>query len=123
LTTPAPPVSQPLNDIFANVTLDANGNGIASTGPARVREHWQVSSVYVTVSTNVLEATCTVFVGTTLGSATAFGTTFTGSTGDTCGVGIDIQPGMRVWAQWKGGDPGSTGQLNVTGEYTIGRPQ
>jgi hypothetical protein len=118
-----PQAAQPLNDIFGTVVLDGTGAGVASIGPARVREHWQVSSAYVSVSTNNNEAQCTVYVGTTLGSSTAFGTTFTGSTGDTCGIGIDIQPGMRVWAKWTGGDAGATGIVNLSGTYTLGAPQ
>lgn len=116
-----PSVTNPLNG-FASVKLDGSGNGIASIGPQRVREHWQPSSASVSVSSNTLEAQCSVYLGSTLGSATFLGQTATGSTGDTCGIGVDMQTGMLIWAKWSGGDPGAIATLVPNGEYTIGAP-
>lgn len=114
----------PLPQAFANVTLDGSGNGVAQLGPTRVREHWQPKFASVKVATNVNEATCTVYYGNTISSATFVDASITGSTGDICGFGdVDLQPGMFVFAQWIGGDPGAIATVAVQGTYTIGAPQ
>ena len=114
---------KPLNQPFATVTLDSNGNGIASLGPQRVREHWQPTSASVSVATNTKEAQCSVYMGTVANSTTFLGQTATGSTGDTCGFsGQDMQTGMRIFAQWTGGDAESVATVVVNGTYTIGAP-
>lgn len=101
--------------------LNGSGNGVASIGPQRVREHWQLISAAVQVATEVKQAVCNLYVGSTMGQATFFATTINGSGGDTCGFGgMDIQPGMQVWAQWVGGDANETATLTITGTYTTG---
>lgn len=123
MTTPKAP--QPLRggSAIANITLDGSGNGIASIGPVVAREHWQILSAAVKVATHNLESRCSVFVGTTAQSGTFFGTSFTGSSGDTFSLGnIDIQSGMQVFAQWTGGDPGALATLTLFGTYTQGAP-
>jgi hypothetical protein len=122
MTTPGQ--IQALPQPFASVTLDVNGNGVASLGPQRVREHWQPSSAAVSVATNTKEAQCSVYMGTIMNSTTFLGQTATGSTGDTCGfAGQDMQTGMKVFAKWTGGDPGSVATVVVNGTYSIGSPQ
>lgn len=114
---------KPLNQPFATVTLDGSGNGIASLGPQRVREHWQPTSASVSVATNTKEAQCSIFMGTVANPSTFLGQTIQGSTGDTCGfAGQDMQTGMKIFAQWKGGDPGSVATVVVNGTYSIGAP-
>jgi hypothetical protein len=106
----------------ATVVLDVNGNGTVSLGPTRVREHWQPASANVKVSTNNNEAVCRVYAGPAPADAYFQSSTLTGSTGDSCPLGIDIQTGMSVWAVWQDGDPGATATLVVPGTYTIGAP-
>lgn len=113
---------KPLAQPFATVILDGSGNGVASLGPLRVREHWQPTSANVSVATNVNEAQCSIFMGTVMNNTTFLGSTFTGSTGDTCGINQDMQTGMQVFAKWTGGDPGSVATVMVNGTYTIGAP-
>lgn len=115
---PLPIRGSPLS---VTVELNGSGNGQVSIGPQRVREHWQLISAAVQVATQVKEATCSIYVGSTIGQATFFATTINGSTGDTCGFGgMDIQPGMQVWAVWSGGDANQTATLTITGTYTTG---
>jgi len=117
------PQTYPLNQ-QTTVLLNASGNGIASCGPQVVRQHWQPTAAAVSVATNVSEAQCSVYYGTTVGSGTFLGQTAKGSTGDTCGIaGIDLPPGAQIWAEWKGGDPGSTATMVVQGQYSTGAPQ
>jgi hypothetical protein len=117
------PKTYPLNQ-QATVVLNSNGNGIASCGPLVVRQHWQPTAVAVSVGTNVSEAQCSIYYGTTVGSGTFLGQTATGSTGDTCGIAaIDLPPGAQIWAQWKGGDAGSTAVMVVQGQYSTGALQ
>lgn len=103
--------------------LDGSGNGSIMQGPQRVREHWQVEAVGVEVTTLpiILEAQCKVAVGVP-GGITTYGTSATGSTGDTCSVGQDIQTGQVVTATWKGGDAGAIATMTIFGTYTIGTP-
>jgi hypothetical protein len=119
LTQPLPGGAQ-----HASVTLSGSGNGTAQIGPSRVREHWQVSAVAVSVATQTKEASCSVYIGTSVGPATFVGNTATGSSGDTCGCGgIDIQPGTLIFAVWENGDADETATITVFGTYTIGSPQ
>jgi len=106
-----------------SVTLNASGNGTVTLGPQIAKEHWQVASATVSVTTNVKESACSVFLGTTPVSSTLYGQTETGSTGDTCTIGQDIQSGQLVIAQWTGGDVGSVATMTLTGTRTIGAPQ
>jgi hypothetical protein len=118
---PKPPRLLPL-DYSANVTLDVNGNGIVSLGPQFVREHWQPGAAYVSVTTNVLEASCEIFLGSNIVSSTGLAQTSKGSTGATCSLSGDMPTGYQIWAVWAGGDPGSQATLRVTGTRTIGDP-
>jgi hypothetical protein len=107
----------------ADVTLNSSGAGMASVGPQLARQHWQLTAASVRVSTDNAQAQCSVYVGPTPSAPYFFSQTITGSTGDTCGFGgLDIQPGIQVWAVWTGGDPGSTATLTVFGTYTTGAP-
>ena len=128
-TTPAPMVTSGLGNgpwpmdpqrYSISTILDNNGNGSVSLGPVYVREHFQVTSASVQVSTANKEAQCSVYVGSTIISNTFFGTTQTGSTGDTCAIGQDIQTGQQVFAVWTGGDAGSTATMTLNGTRTIG---
>ena len=119
-TKPQPLPGGPLS---VNVILDGSGNGQVSLGPQRAREHWQVSSIGVKVATNVKEALCSAYVGS-FGALQSqfFGSSFTGSTGDTCNIDEDLQPGQLVTAVWTGGDAGANATMTVYGTYTIGAP-
>lgn len=112
----------PLWQPFATVTLDGSGSGTAKIGPARPREHWQVTSANISVATNTLEAICTVYMGTVAGPQTLIDTSFQGSSGDACGINQDMQTGMLIFAKWVGGDPGSVATVIVNGTYSIGAP-
>lgn len=116
-----PSATYPL-DTFASVILDANGNGIVPLGPGLPREHWQPGSGYVSVGTNVLEASCVVYLGSSPQSATAIAQTSKGSSGATCAMSGDMPSGYKLWAVWQGGDPGQTATFHVTGQRTIGSP-
>jgi hypothetical protein len=121
-----PTQPQPLQGTiyFATVVLDGSGNGTASVGPTRVREHWQLSAASVAANLNPTnQAVCQLYVGSTPNNQNFVSQTLTGSSGDTCGLGgVDIQSGMKVWAKWTGGDPGQTATVTVIGTFTIGAP-
>lgn len=126
--TPYNPVAvpQPLpgNPLSAFTTLDGAGNGTVQLGPQRVREHWQVENVGVSVETAIAEAQCSVNVGSPPANpGNFFGQTATGSTGDTCAVGEDIVTGQLVMVQWTGGDPGAIATATIYGTYSIGYAQ
>jgi hypothetical protein len=117
------PVPFPGGAQSISVVLNGSGNGIVSLGPQRVKEHWQVVSAGVKVSSNVAEAQCSIYIGVPGAlQQQFFGQTYTGSTGDTCGIDQDIQPGQVVTAQWTGGDAAATATLTLFGTYTTGAP-
>ncbi len=103
------------------VKLDGSGNGQARLSPYGARNgglYWTVDAVAVSVETNVLEAVCSVYVSYGVISPDAnnlVGTTVTGSTGDTCGVGQDIRPGDWIIVKWTGGDAAKIATARITG--------
>jgi hypothetical protein len=103
------------------VTLDGSGNGTAQLGPQGKGEVWHPANAHVSVSTNIDEAQCRVYVGDQPTANNFRDGTLSGSTGDsTDRVGADeVRLGRFVWAVWSGGDPGSTATLNVTGSKDI----
>lgn len=121
------PLSSALNSI--SVTLNGSGGGTASLGPQHVREHFQVDSASVSVaplpgnSAPLKQASCSIYVGTSVNASTFFGNSITGSTGDTCSVSTDIQTGQLVFAVWAGGDAGAVATMSLNGQRTIGAPQ
>ena len=120
------PLTPALNSV--SVTLDGNGNGTAQLGPQYVKEHFQVQSASVAVAplagqtAPLKQATCSIYVGSSVNSATFYGTTYTGSIGDTCSIGTDIQTGQLVIAVWAGGDVGAIATMSLNGQRTIGAP-
>jgi hypothetical protein len=128
--TPAAKLPRPLGeDIFASVTLDSNGNGTATIGPRRVREHWQLNYAAVSVTPPagqqfpVKDAQCSLYMGAGASPGHLISQTGTGSSGDTCGLGgMDMQSGSVLIAVWTAGDAGQVATLSVGGSYTIGSP-
>jgi hypothetical protein len=116
-----PSATYPL-DTFATATINAAGGATVPLGPGYPREHWQPGSAYVSVATNVNEASCVLFIGSSPQSATAIAQTSKGSSGATCAMSGDLPPGWKIWAVWSGGDTGSTATLHLTGQRTIGAP-
>lgn len=117
------PTVYPL-DQYASVLLDGNGDGFAELGPTRVKEHWQPISVFVSVTTQVNQATAILYVGTSIQSASQSATTALGSSGDTCGTpGLDLPAGYKLFVKWAGGDPGATATMHALGTITFGYSQ
>lgn len=109
--------------ISASVILDSSGNGTASCGPGLPRQHWQPVSCAVSATSNVNEATCALYLGSTPIAGSLQGQTSTGSSGDTCALsGVDMQPGQQLWCVWKGGDAGAQATMAVLGTVTQGAP-
>jgi len=103
------------------VTLNASGNGTAKVGPLSAREVWNPDNVHVSVSTNVKEATCNIYVGEDTSQKNFRDATFTGSSGDaTDKIGSDVvKSGQFIWAVWTGGDVKAQAIMRVTGQKTI----
>jgi hypothetical protein len=103
----------------AYATLDANGNGTASTGPLSPGEQWTGVTAHVSVATNNAEAICKVFAGADPTSGNFGDATTWGSTGDTTSNLPDVRVGCNVFAIWTGGDPGAQATLAVTGTKVV----
>ena len=103
----------------AYVTLDANGNGTASTGPQSSGEQWDAGNAAVRVATNVNEAICSVYAGAAATAGYFCGATTWGSTGDSTSNVPVVKMGGSVFAVWTGGDPGQVATLTVTGTKQV----
>lgn len=105
----------------APVTIGAGGSGTAKIGPQGSGETWHPAIAHVSASTNVLEATCKVFVGDQPTQINYRDGTLSGSTGDsTDHVSADeVKLGKFIWAVWAGADVGATAYLTVTGTKDI----
>ena len=120
MTTPGSILTVDLYEV-ATVTLDSNGQGIASISPFGPRNgglRWVVDSCSVRVTSNVAEAQAVCFVSYGLKStdSTAIkGQSSTGSSGDTCGLGVTLRPNDYVSIQWLGGDVGAIATMTLLG--------
>lgn len=127
MTTPISPY--PITD-SVSVILDGSGDGTARITPGQPAQGggvgagrnsgltWNVTGVAVSVSTNVSEASCSVYLSYGIQSASQNdfqGTTITGSTGDTDTVTAQLRPGDWLTAVWSGGDAGSVATMRVIG--------
>jgi hypothetical protein len=105
----------------ASVTLNSQGNGTASIGPALPGTTWMPSVASVSASSNVNEAQCKIYAGAQVMQSSYIDGTLSGSTGDSTAniAGQVIYPGQYVFAVWSGGDPGATATLNLNGTKTV----
>lgn len=110
----------------ATVVLDGSGNGqarISPFGPRNGGLTWDVQAVAVSATSNVIEAQASAYVAYGVCQATAdnlVGQTATGSSGDTCGLGVTLQPGDCIIVKWTGGDVGARATMRLVG--TINPP-
>jgi hypothetical protein len=96
-----------------STVLDASGNGTVKLRPSNMRTVWTVQSVAVKVTSNTLEPTATLHLGTVTGAD--LGSTYTGSN-DTCAdLRVDLTPGQGIVCRWTGGDPGATATATAYG--------
>lgn len=107
--------------VTASAVLDGSGNGIAAAGPQAAGEVWQQFTVAVSCSSNAAEATCKVYAGAPVQTASTFGDGTTwGSTGNsTTNVNGPVHPGQEITAVWTGGDPGATATMVITGTRSV----
>lgn len=103
------------------ITLNGSGAGTAKLGPLSSRETWYPDNVHVAVATNVLEASCRVYVGPDTTQSNFRDESPMGSTGDSTGAASAdvIKTGFYVWAVWTGGDANAQATLTVTGRKVI----
>lgn len=103
----------------ASVVLNGSGGGTAAVGPSITDEVWTVAVAAVSASTNVSEATCKTYAGSTTAGGFVDGTTW-GSTGDsTSSFSAPVYSGQQVFAVWTGGDAGAIATLVVTGTRQV----
>jgi hypothetical protein len=125
----AAPSSYQITD-SVSVVLDSSGNGTARITPGQPATGggtgagrssgltWSLSGCYVSVSTNVQEASAVAYITygiQAFGNQDAVGDTVTGSTGDTGSFTATLRPGDWLTAVWTGGDAGSVATMKVLG--------
>lgn len=108
----------PLNENTSG-QLNFFGDALLRLGPTAHGITWEPEVASVRCSTNVREAVVNIFVGNAATPDNYVDNTQTGSTGDSTGNvrtrGAHTTLGNYVWADFKGGDPGATAYLTVTG--------
>lgn len=98
----------------AQVTLNAQGNGIVRLSPGRYGVTWFLSQASVIVSTAVKEAK------TQLASYPyMLPGSNSGSSGDTTGLDLTLTASQEISCTWTGGDAGAIATLTVSGQMTI----
>lgn len=95
------------------------GGGTASVGPESPGEAWTGLTASVSVSTNKLEAVCSIYAGAGATPRYLADVTTWGSTGASTTNLPVVKVGGSVWAIWTGGDPGARATLTVTGTKTV----
>lgn len=95
-----------------DVVLNASGNGTASIGPNGY-ETWNVTKISVFVSSNTLEPTARVYLGSVSPQNLIDGT-YTGST-DSSDTSVTVLPNQEMLCVWTGGDVGATATLSLYG--------
>jgi hypothetical protein len=104
-----------------NIALNGSGNGTVQAGPVSPGEVWYPAVVSVSVATNTNEAQCKIYSGAIVAPFTFIDGTVDGSTGDSTDrvTGKVLRPGQYIFAQWTGGDAGSTATLNISGTRQV----
>lgn len=98
-------------DNQGSVTLNAAGNGTVRVGTFNPSQRWRITSASVRTSTNTLEPTANLYLGS---RASFLGGTYTGSNDTT---DLDVQlANSTILCEWTGGDPGATATLYIRGE-------
>ena len=104
---------------FRRVVLDASGRGQVSFGPQRSGTWWTIARVAVSVSTNTLEPTASIY-RSVIEPSRLISSTFTGSRDADDGLNEDVYPGDQLIVQWTGGDVGATATVSFSGEEMSG---
>ena len=103
-------------DEGGSVILGAGGAGNVQLGPRRPNIKWSVTTVALTVSTNVLEPVCIIYSHSTPVATFKLGGTWSGSNdGSDLPNPIILYPGQLMLARWTGGDVGAQATLSVYG--------
>lgn len=121
-------------DEYATVILDGAGGGKAMISPGQPGApgsgvgagrnsglQWNVNAVSVNVASAVAQAQASLYVSYGIqssGAADFQGQTPTGSTGDTCTLGVTLRPGDWITVVWAGGDPGAIATMKLFGTVT-----
>jgi hypothetical protein len=99
-----------------SVTLDANGNGTVRFQAQG--QKIQIISTRVTCSTNVKEATATIYKGN-IGQSYEIEGSMAGSTGDTSNTNFYLNDGDSLYVVWVGGDIGATATAIISGWASV----
>lgn len=100
----------------ASVTLDANGNGMATLGPDQGPPNWRIDGVILqTNRPGVAPIPRAVVYSTGTGAQNTEGLTYDGSF-DQGAADITLTRGQQLIVTWTGGKPGDIATVTVTGE-------
>lgn len=107
-----PQLTQRFGPIPQTVVLDGSGNGTVSFQPNG--SNARITNLFVKTSTQVLQATCQIYLGT-ISDTNRINITNSGSTGAAATGNIDVTDGQTVFVVWTGGDAGATATATFVG--------
>ncbi len=107
-----------LGPLSGQVVLGAGGYGAIRFAPAG--RTWDITNVSVVCSSNVNEATATVYRNQ-IGSLYRYSGTYAGSSGDNdqMDVPLHLEDGEAMYVVWEGGDVGATATAVISGFQTV----
>lgn len=100
---------------YAQVTLDANGNGAVQIGPEKQRESWMIQSMSVSVSSNTNEPTFKVYRGSSSAITSLISGTYAGSFDTDTTFNYMLEENGKLTCVWTGGDAGALATVVVHG--------
>jgi len=105
---------------YVQATADANGRAVASTGPAKYGESWDVSLI-TTNTTSVAESQLRVYRGVESDSAQVLGTYSGNNDTASGGANIKVPSQDKLVFVWTGCDVGAICTARIEGDLISGR--
>jgi hypothetical protein len=109
---------QPLSE-YAQVVLDANGNGAVQIGPDKSNESWQIQVCTVSVSSNASEPQFRVYFGSSTAITSLIQGTYAGSFDTDTTFNYTLNNSGKLTCVWTGGDPGATATVTFHGQQVF----
>ncbi len=114
------PAGQLILDEAVAVVLNAAGFGQVTIGPRRPLQTWRVTTVAVSVTTNVAEPVFRLFLGNPVPS-NLIGGSYSGSNDSDNQLSALLRSGNVLTGTWTGGDPGARATMSIYGDLFTGR--
>lgn len=102
-------------DAYGTVTLDSNGQGTVTLGPAKFNESWEVEGASVNVTSNTNEPQVR-FYRDQVSTTTLINGSYSGSFDADPAFNHTVYPQRKLAVQWTGGDAGAIATVRLFGK-------